>query len=375
MKRILFITHNFKGGGIQKITLDTARYLAQQGNDITLLALEEGLDFQLDFQCAYNVLPVKEFLYKHPFLGFYFLFYKIFLRKIFPQSEHLWAGTVYKKVFMEYYKNQQPFDAIFINGARSMNRLHSINLSQAVYSLHLPHVLAKKDNVYYNFLFKKLFLNKKVFTVSDFIKDPILKKSIQLSIPLKCLETIYNPCDKTDLLEKSKDEINFNGKFILAVGRLSRQKRFDILIDAYHLADINLPLIILGEGNQRKALEKKIDQLNLNKKIFLKGFDENPFKWMNRCEFFVLSSDLEGFVLVINEALACGAPIIATDCGPVTEILTGELQQGIVPKQDPIALANKIKQFIDNPIYPSEDVIDKLSFSYITESQIKLALQ
>lgn len=75
MKRILFITHNFKGGGIQKITLDTARYLAQQGNDITLLALEEGLDFQLDFQCTYNVLPVKEFLYKHPFLGFYFIKY------------------------------------------------------------------------------------------------------------------------------------------------------------------------------------------------------------------------------------------------------------------------------------------------------------
>lgn len=236
-------------------------------------------------------------------------------------------------------------------------------------------MLAKKDNIYYNFLFKKLFINKKVFTVSDFIKDPILNKSVQLSIPLKCLETIYNPCDKKDLLEKSKDDINFDGQFILAVGRLSRQKRFDVLIDAYHLAEIHLPLVILGEGNQRKALEKKIDQLNLNKKILLKGFDDNPFKWMNRCNFFVLSSDLEGFVLVINEALACGAPVIATDCGPVTEILTGELQQGIVPKQDPIALANKIKQFVHTPIYPSEDVIDKLSFNHITQLQLKLALQ
>ncbi|OBU19468.1 hypothetical protein AYY22_11150 [Photobacterium kishitanii] len=95
---------------------------------------------------------------------------------------------------------------------------------------------------------------------------------MQLSIPLKCLETIYNPCDKKDLLEKSKDEINFDGQFILAVGRLSRQKRFDVLIDAYHLADIHLPLVILGEGNQRKALEKKIDQLNLNKKNTVKRF-------------------------------------------------------------------------------------------------------
>ena len=373
MKRILFVTHNLKGGGIQKITLDTARYYVNQGNDVSILALEKGIDFQIDFPCHYSVLPLHKFFISHPFSALYFAFYKTFLRNIFPQSELLWGAHLYKKLSNSYLKEQLPFDAIFINGARSMNRLHTINQKNVVYSLHLPHVLTHKDNFYYDYLFKTLFRNKKVFTVSDFIRTPINIKAQRLGVKFNDLVTIYNPCDKNILLNKADEEINFNGNFILAVGRLSRQKRFDILIDAYKKSGLKTKLIILGEGNQRESLEHQIQKLNLTEDVILKGFDSNPFKWMKRCDYFVLSSDVEGFVLVINEALACGAPVITTDCGPVTEILTGELKKGIVPKQDSEQLANKMKEFAISPIYPSDSAIDKLSFKVITKEQLKLA--
>ncbi|WP_318472702.1 glycosyltransferase [Photobacterium leiognathi] len=373
MKRILFVTHNLKGGGIQKITLDTARYHALQGHDVSILALEKGIDFQIDFPCNYSVLPLSSFLLTHPFSALYFALYKVILRHIFPQSELLWGATLYKNLFNSYLKNQQPFDAIFINGARSMNRLHTINQKNVVYSLHLPHVLTHKDDFYYDYLFKKLFTGKKVFTVSDFIRNPIDIKAKKLGVNFNELITIYNPCDKNALLEKAEEQISFNDNFILAVGRLSRQKRFDILIDAYKKSGLKTKLIILGEGNQRESLEHQIQKLNLTEDVILKGFDSNPFKWMKRCDYFVLSSDVEGFVLVINEALACGAPVITTDCGPVTEILTGELKKGIVPKQNVEQLTNKMKEFAISPIYPPNSAIDKLSFKVITKEQLKLA--
>ena len=247
--------------------------------------------------------------------------------------------------------------------------------TNTVFSLHLPHVLASKHSKYYDYLFKKQFTNKKIYTVSDFIRKPIALKIKRLKLDNIDLETIYNPCDKDKLSLLSKENVDFNDKFILAVGRLSTQKRFDILIDAYHQSKSSHKLIILGEGNQRAFLEDKIGKLNLSRSIFLPGFEKNPFKWMGACEFFVLSSDVEGFVLVVNEALACGKPVVATDCGPVTEILKEELTQGIVPKGNSTALANKIKEYTSNPIYPNKNIVDSLSYSYTTAQQMTLALR
>ncbi|WP_318433216.1 glycosyltransferase [Photobacterium leiognathi] len=373
MKKILFITHNLKGGGIQKITLDTARYYSKNGYNVNILTFEKGLDFNIDFTCQHSTLSLVNFLFKNPHFGFYYIIYKLILRYLLPDSEPLWQAPIYKKMLINFLKDKEEFEAIFINGSRSMNRLYSLNLPNMVFSLHLPCRYALKDNIYYNYIFKKIFSNVKVFTVSNFILQPILNKAKRLNVDIKAIETIYNPCDKITFNLKGNESIDISEPFILAVGRLCSQKRFDLLIDAYKQSNIKTKLVILGEGNQRDNLEKQISQLHLSDQILLKGFDCNPYKWMKKCQFFVLSSDIEGFVLVINEALACGAPVIATDCGPVTEILVGKLKNGIVPKGDVTALSSKIIEYSERPIYPDNDSVDKLSFASITKSQLMLA--
>jgi glycosyltransferase involved in cell wall biosynthesis len=122
---------------------------------------------------------------------------------------------------------------------------------------------------------------------------------------------------------------------VLAAGRLHRQKGFDTLIRAFARTrgEIDCRLVILGEGEDRAALERQAQQLGLAYDIDLPGFCANPFALMARAGAFVLSSRWEGFPNALVEAMACGAPVIATDCpsGP-REILEGAAP--LVPVDD-----------------------------------------
>jgi glycosyltransferase involved in cell wall biosynthesis len=118
------------------------------------------------------------------------------------------------------------------------------------------------------------------------------------------------------------------GPLIVACGRLKPLKGFAHLIEA--LAEIrkSVPahLWIVGEGEERAALERKARRLGLQDCVRLLGFRRNPYKYMAAADVFVLSSLFEGFGNVIVEAMACGAPVVATDCpyGPREIIRDGE---------------------------------------------------
>jgi len=127
---------------------------------------------------------------------------------------------------------------------------------------------------------------------------------------------------------------------VLAVGRLHRQKGFDTLIRAFEIAraELDCRLVILGEGGERQTLERRAEQSGLAYDIDLPGFCENPFALMAQAGAFVLSSRWEGFPNALIEAMACGAPVIATDCpsGP-REIMAGGIAP-LVPVDDAEAL-------------------------------------
>jgi len=117
---------------------------------------------------------------------------------------------------------------------------------------------------------------------------------------------------------------------ILAVGRLSPQKDFGTLIQAFAQLRMQLQfparLVILGEGPLRETLQRQVEELGVQSDVYMPGFRENPFNWMARSQLFVLSSLYEGFPNVLVQAMACGARVISTNCptGP-DEILEGGL--------------------------------------------------
>jgi len=167
----------------------------------------------------------------------------------------------------------------------------------------------------------------------------------------RMIHVIHNPVFDIDVETRAQAPVThpwFEQKgppIILAAGRLHRQKGFDVLLKAFAIAraEVDCRLVILGEGPERVALLAAAEQLGLAYDIDMPGFCDNPFPLMRRSGAFVLSSRWEGFPNALVEAMASGAPVIATDCpsGP-REILGGGRYGGLVPPEDAQALGNAL---------------------------------
>lgn len=138
---------------------------------------------------------------------------------------------------------------------------------------------------------------------------------------------------------------------LVACGRLHEQKDYPCLLEALVEVRKKVPahLWIVGEGKLRQRLEEKIEQYQLTDCVRLIGFQTNPYQYMARANVFVLSSIFEGFGNVIVEAMACGTPVVATDCpyGP-GEIISDGINGILVPPTNPKALAAGILKVLTN---------------------------
>jgi len=149
----------------------------------------------------------------------------------------------------------------------------------------------------------------------------------------------------------SKEEIFGSGPKIMACGRLCKQKGFQYLLEAmvYIRRIVPATLWIVGEGSERGFLQEKIRQLDLENCVYLLGFKTNPFKYMAAADVFVLSSLTEGFGNVLVEAMACGVPVVSTDCpyGP-SEIIQDGVNGLLVSPADSRALATAIVRVLQD---------------------------
>ena len=184
-----------------------------------------------------------------------------------------------------------------------------------------------------------------------------------LNLPHEKVTVIYNPVVTPELFEQAKQPVSHPWfeqnqlPVILAVGRLTRQKDFPTLFRAFSLVRQVRPakLLILGEGEERANLERLAIELGIQNDVSMPGFFDNPFAFMAKAYVFVLSSAWEGFGNVLVEALACGCPVVATDCrsGP-REILGNSRYGRLVPVGDHEALAKAILETLDNPDFPAD---------------------
>ncbi len=194
-----------------------------------------------------------------------------------------------------------------------------------------------------------------IVAVSDGVADDLAASA---GLPRERIVTIYNPSVTPEVIAASKQPaphawLRDGGPPVLvAAGRLSPQKDFPTLIRAFAQVRARRPvrLIILGEGPERPALEAQVARLGLGGEVALPGFTSNPHAWMARAGAFVLSSGWEGFPNVLAEALACGCPVVSTDCpsGPA-EILEGGRHGRLVPVGDADAMAVAIAETLDDP--------------------------
>jgi N-acetylgalactosamine-N,N'-diacetylbacillosaminyl-diphospho-undecaprenol 4-alpha-N-acetylgalactosaminyltransferase len=192
-----------------------------------------------------------------------------------------------------------------------------------------------------------------------------LIENFKIKTPVR---VIYNPIDlhfiKTHTGEVPDMVFDKNCFYFVNVGGFRKEKNHLLLIQAFFILK-NLPckLVIVGGGVMEEELKQKVKDLGLMDRVIFTGFDNNPFKYVNRSDCFVLSSDVEGFPNVLIEALACGKPVISTDCSsgprellaPATDLHHRAInnyeigEYGILtPANDVIALAAAMKKMMED---------------------------
>lgn len=146
---------------------------------------------------------------------------------------------------------------------------------------------------------------------------------------------------------------------VMAMGRLSPEKGFDILINAFKGVveqNLNAKLYILGDGPLKKALENLIYKLNLQENVYLVGQKSNPFNIMKKCDLFVLSSHYEGQSMVLLEALTIGTNVLASDI-PANRYVLKYGDYGMLTENVPEMIEDGILRFI-NYNTPSYETFD-----------------
>ncbi len=210
-----------------------------------------------------------------------------------------------------------------------------------------------------------------IVAVSRGVADDIL--ALTGLDPVK-VAVIYNPVVTPEIFDRGRQPVEhpwFTDSgipVVLGIGRLTKQKDFHTLLRAFEKVRKTRPcrLIVLGDGGDLASLRSLALELGVQDDIDFPGFQKNPFAWLSRSRLFVLSSQWEGFGIVLVEAMALGVPIVSTDCpnGP-NEILKNGKFGELVPVEDPKALADAIVRTLDNPL-PAE-VLKSASKDYTVE--------
>ncbi len=199
-----------------------------------------------------------------------------------------------------------------------------------------------------------------------------------LEIPRERITVLHNPTVGPDFAERAAAPVDHpwlaapEVPVVVGVGYLGYQKDFETLLRAFARARRRRPLRLLIVGHAKKPgpFLALAEELGVRDDVDLVGYRANPVAWVARADLFVLSSRYEGFPNVLLEALACGTPVVSTDCphGP-REILDGGRYGRLVPVADPEAMAEALLEVLAAP--PSRDFLRARAAAFPYEEAIE----
>ncbi|MBX9866149.1 MAG: glycosyltransferase [Burkholderiales bacterium] len=333
MKTIRFSITNLGGGGAEKILINILKHLPRDEYQISLFLFEKN---GIYLKCVPNDIAIQYFIDPAKFPKWVKLFYQILIKKFAFRLLMHFPSLVYKVCGVKYCD---------IDIAYIQDTTYLLKTNYAKKKLAWIHCDIKNTPFFTRGLKINLKYADKIICVSQDLNDELCNTFPEYSF--KSIN-IQNPSELTEIQALAKiEEFKYNPRTIVSVGRLTRQKGFDVLIRAIkvlHDRNLNYSLKILGEGADFDQLQELICQLNLVDYIELLGFKSNPYKYMNAADLFVLSSRYEGFGQVLVEALCIGVPIVSTDCnaGPREILHDGECGL-LVPVGDVEKLADGIE--------------------------------
>ena len=334
---IIFVIDSLGDGGAEKVVLTLAEEFHNQGNQVHLITIKDHVVYDIPDGVIYHTMNFNKGL------GFYRMVTDYRLkRRLVKKLKEIHRQTKIHAVFSHLIFS----DTTLRKEKFDFPVLSTIHNTYSVRFLTNKRGLAKKFKCY---KLQKIYNGKDIITVSKGVGDDLIQK---IGIKPASLRVIYNPFNQEKIKEMAAEPLDIPYKdYIIHVGRFSPQKRHDILFKAFSKSKLDCNLVLLGAGSEEDRLNIKrlADDLNIADRLKMPGFTTNPYAWMRNARLFVMSSDFEGFPLVLVESLISGTPVISTDCpsGP-SELLQNQPEL-LSPVGNVEALAKNMRIYYKTP--------------------------
>lgn len=299
MKRVLFFTHSLVGGGAEKTIINLSEYINANYTDVTSY-----------IGVVYDNPEVRKTL-KNVF---------VLSNKTKQGMKRITKIPIIIKQAIELKKLKKMLDidtcVSFLPGSDFLNVLSNIGEKRII-------SVRNKESFFATSFIKKCYIKfcynrcDIIVAISERVKKDIVTS---FGVSQEKVKVIYNPAPVIKYTNKTSDEFDTfckGNKIILNVGRLTAQKGQAYLIRAFskvYEERKDIRLVILGTGELENNLKMLVSKLKLDEVVLFPGFVYNPYDYIRKSDIFVFSSIVEGLGNILIECMACGIPIISTDC-------------------------------------------------------------
>ena len=318
--KIALFAYSLGAGGAERQIAILAREFVQRGFEVELFLVHKTIFYELPSSVKITVLDEAP-LYLHPVKK---------LLKLIPLAKK-YAKLCTADVSISF-----------------MNRPNYINILSKFFGNKAKIVVSERGTPSSYYRGFEGLVSKKLLSLLYPQADLVIANSFGVQRDLKHfgitnVKTIYNQFDLKEIEHLAKESIpeELQGFSFITIGRLDEGKNHILQIEAMRQLPQEITLYIIGEGPLREYLQQKIYEYDLQNRVFLLGKRSNVYAYLARAKAFSFSSKSEGFPNVLVEALACGLPIVSTDCpsGPA-EILEQGKYGLLVPLNNKKAFVN-----------------------------------
>jgi glycosyltransferase involved in cell wall biosynthesis len=326
--RFGLIVTNLRGGGAEKAMCRIGELLARRGHEVHLILLEHLLEHEPPPGVALHALTADGTRQKRTWLG----------RRIASLRLRRMVTALERGKRLDLIVSTLPFaDGISLRARlrRHWCRIANTLSAEVAREAQLDVGKARRRRA----LYRRRYRGKSLIAVSDGVARDLVG---ELGVAAARVETIVNPIDVASIRALARQPAPLPTEpYVIHVGRFVAFKRHDLLFEAWCSVPDAPRLVLLAR--REPALDSMIRHYGLESRVSVMGFQQNPYPWIAGAKLLVLCSDHEGMPNVLVEALACGTPVVATDCpsGP-REVLGRDAPDWLVPTGDAAKLAEAI---------------------------------
>lgn len=337
MKKILFIMRTLDGGGAEKVLINILNNINYKKYNVTLLLINKQGIYMKDINKNVKI----EFIYdpkKFSSRIMQSLYYRITMFLYYKTPKFMCKLLINNKYDVEIaFLEDEVTSFLSKNSNKKSKKIAWVHTDLKKYDIEKR----EKMRIDYMNFDKVICVSRETKTIFNELFSEYKDKS----------QVIYNIIDSKKIFSLAKKgiEYKFKESTLIGVGRLVKEKRFDLLIKAHKMLideGIENELIILGNGYEEVSLKNLIKELKLEKSVKMLGFIENPYPYIAKSDILIITSDYEGCPLVLSEALTLGKPIISTKCNGPNELLNHGEYGYMVDRDNIVQLKNSIKELL-----------------------------